>query len=130
MVGETDLQKLLAGMSAELRGRDWGYAFAAAVPAGLVPFATIAEEEGLTLIAPMAALQAAGLVPQGPMARITLRVHSSLQAVGLTAVVSTALAAEGISANMVAGFHHDHIFLPAADAGPAMAILERVARDA
>ena len=128
MSGETDLGRLLAGMAPALRGRDWGYAVADAVPAGLSPFATVAEDEGLTLIAPMAALQAAGLAVQGPMARITLCVHSSLAAVGLTAAVSGALAAQGISANMVAGFHHDHIFLPAADADRAMDVLAGLAR--
>lgn len=120
---ETNLARLLRGLSPALCGRDWGYASAPACPPGLIPFATVAEDEGLTLIAPCAALQAAGLQAQGPMARITLRVHSSLAAVGLTAAVSTALAAEGISANMIAGFHHDHIFLAAGSADRAMTIL-------
>jgi len=123
MAGERDLKRLLATMQPELRGRDWGYAVVPALPPGLAPFATVAEDEGLTLVAPMAALQAAGLRPEGPLARITLQVHSSLAAVGLTAAVSGALAARGISANVVAGFHHDHIFLPAADADRAIAVL-------
>ena len=71
----------------------------------------------------MDALAQAGLSPEGPMARITLTIHSALEAVGLTAAVSTALADHGISANMVAGFHHDHIFLPAKDADRALNIL-------
>lgn len=127
MTGETDLVKLLAGMAPELRGLDWGYAVAAAVPPGVSPFATVAEDEGLTLIAPMAQLTPAGLAVQGPLARITLTIHSALAAVGLTAAVSGALAAEGISANMIAGFHHDHIFLPAQDADRAIVALRRLA---
>lgn len=124
MTGETDLTRLLATMAPELRGTDWGFASLPALPQGLTPFATIAEDEGLTVIAPLAELHAHGLTAEGPMARITLTVHSALEAVGLTAAVSTALAREGISANMVAGFYHDHIFLPAQDADRAMAALK------
>jgi uncharacterized protein len=123
MVGETDLGRLLRDMRPELSGMDWGYAVAPVVPSGLVPFATVAEDEGLTVIAPFAALEQVGLAPLGPMARITLRIHSSLAAVGLTAAVSGALAANGISANMIAGYHHDHILVPAADAARAMEVL-------
>lgn len=126
MTGETDLGRLLKGMAPELRGLDWGYATAATLPPAVTPFATVQEDEGLTLIAPMAQLAAAGLAAQGPLARITLTIHSALEAVGLTAAVSAALAAEGISANMIAGFHHDHIFLPAHDADRAMAALRRL----
>jgi hypothetical protein len=57
------------------------------------------------------------------MARITLTVQSSLEAVGLTAAFASVLAQGGISANVIAGFHHDHIFLPAADADRAMTLL-------
>lgn len=123
MAAETDLQRLLRGMAPELRGRDWGYANSPTLPHGLTPFATVAEDEGLTVIAPMGDLIRAGLTPEGPMARITLTIHSALEAVGLTAAVSSALAAHGISANIVAGFHHDHIFLPAQDADHALRVL-------
>ncbi len=124
MVGETDLAKLLAGMAPEVVGRDWGFAVVQDLPAGVQAFALIHEDEGLTVIAPMPQLAAAGVRAEGPMARITLRVHSSLAAVGLTAAVSGALAQAGISANMVAGFHHDHLFLAAADADAAMMVLQ------
>lgn len=127
MAGETDLARLLSGMAPELRGLDWGYATVATRPPGITPFAMVQEDEGLTLIAPLAQLAAAGLAAQGPLARITLTIHSALEAVGLTAAVSAALAAQGISANMIAGFHHDHIFLPASDADRAMEVLRRLA---
>jgi len=45
-------------------------------------------------------------------ARITLRVQSSLTAVGLMAAVSAALAKRGIPCNPVSAFLHDHIFVP------------------
>jgi hypothetical protein len=64
-------------------------------------FALIRESEGVTIIRPGTG-----------WARITLGVHSSLAAVGFTARVADALAAQRISANMVAAFHHDHVFVP------------------
>ncbi|HRK43966.1 MAG TPA: ACT domain-containing protein [Gemmobacter sp.] len=127
MPGETDLQRLIKGMEPALMGCDWGYGCAAALPEGMVPFATVAEAEGLTILARMDELAAAGIPAQGPMARITLTIHSSLEAVGLTAAVSAALARRGISANMIAGWHHDHIFLPADKAEAAMAALRELA---
>jgi hypothetical protein len=54
---------------------------------------------------------------------ITLRVHSSLAAVGLTAAVAAALSDHGISANVVAAYCHDHIFVPADRAEEALAAL-------
>ncbi|MGY3229564.1 hypothetical protein ACVWWJ_001048 [Luteibacter sp. HA06] len=45
-------------------------------------------------------------------ARITLRVQSSLTAVGMMAAVSAALARRGIPCNPVSAFLHDHIFVP------------------
>ena len=66
-------------------------------------FALIREEEGIT------AIRASS---EGGWARISLEVHSSLMAVGLTAALSSALADAGVSANIVAALRHDHIFVP------------------
>jgi hypothetical protein len=79
------------------------YGFETAVearPAGDA-FALIREAEGMTLIR-----------PGSGWARITLGIHSSLEAVGLTASVAAALAARGIGANMIAACYHDHVFVP------------------
>lgn len=57
---------------------------------------------------------------------ITLTVHSSLEAVGLTAAFSNALAKEGISCNVVAAYYHDHIFVNCNDASRAMEILNNL----
>lgn len=82
------------------------------------------ETEGVTVIMDQASARSAGLEQSAPMAWITLEVHSSLEAVGLTAAVSTALAGEGIACNVIAAYHHDHLFVPLAEAGRAMEVLE------
>jgi len=58
--------------------------------------------------------------------KISLRVHSSLEAVGLTAAFATQLSDEGISANVVAGYFHDHIFVPRQDAERAITALNQL----
>jgi len=85
--------------------------------------ATIREAEGLSVILTRAEARAAGLPDDAPMRRITLTVHSALDGVGLTAAVAQALAVRAIPCNVVAGFHHDHLFVPEAQAGDAMAAL-------
>ncbi len=86
----------------------------------------IKEEEGTTLILAGTDAAAFGFETTMPMRRIVLTVFSALDGVGLTAAVSGALAAEGIPCNMVAAFHHDHVFVPAAMAARAIAVLRDV----
>lgn len=74
--------------------------------------ATFREAEGLTLIVEQADAEHAGWPATFPCAWIQLEVHSALNAVGLTAAVSRALAQHGISCNVVAAYHHDHLFVP------------------
>ena len=97
---------------------------AAALPAAL---GTFHEAEGLSLILPDDTARALGLPLVGPLRRITLRVRSSLEGVGLTAAVASALGDHGIACNMVAAFHHDHAFVPAADAERAVGVLRALA---
>lgn len=93
-------------------------------------FARIAEAEGITLILSRENAAQAGFDISLPMARITLRVHSALDGVGLTAAVATALAEHGIPCNMVAGYHHDHAFVPVDQADTALTILRDIAAQA
>ena len=97
---------------------------AAAMPDAL---GTFHEAEGLSLILPEVAAQALGLPLVGPMRQITLQVLSSLEGVGLTAAVAKLLADHGIACNMVAAYHHDHAFVPAADAERAVGLLQALA---
>ncbi len=96
----------------------------------LLPYAlaSFREDEGLSLILTDQVARAHGLPTDLPMRRITLSVHSALDGVGLTAAVATALAQAGIACNMVAGYHHDHAFVPAEDAVRAMRILQDLAK--
>jgi uncharacterized protein len=124
MAGETDLGRLLASLTPALEAGDFVFTTTTGEPpAGLAPLATFREPEGITLILDRASARAAGLAFEGVYRQITLQVHSSLEAVGLTAAVATRLAAEGISANVVAAYHHDHIFVPERDAERALAAL-------
>ena len=91
--------------------------------AALDPIAAIRETEGLTLILPAPVAEREGFDFLGRYRQITLTVHSSLDAVGLTAAVSAALAAKDITANVVAGFYHDHIFVAADKADRALQLL-------
>ncbi len=86
--------------------------------------ASCAEAEGMSLIVPT------HHAPQDAVAMrcITLQVHSSLEGVGLTAAVSSALAQAGIPANMVAGYHHDHVYVPSDSAQNALNILQDLQR--
>ncbi|MFG3346002.1 ACT domain-containing protein [Streptomyces sp. NPDC048018] len=128
MTAERDLTRLLAGMRPELRpGR---YVFTTVdgpVPAGLAPVVTVAETEGLTMVVRQEDADAASLAYDYVAGWITLRVHSALDAVGLTAAVAGALADAGLSCNVVAGFHHDHLFVEHARAEEALGVLAALA---
>ncbi|WP_075083423.1 ACT domain-containing protein [Mariniblastus fucicola] len=93
----------------------------------LEPIASVAEVEGLTLIVRKEMANASGDTYDGEFRRIGLTVHSDLHAVGLTAAIATAFSQEGISANVVAGFYHDHIFVPAERSADAMIVLSQLA---
>jgi hypothetical protein len=112
MSSETDLAVLLGAMRPVLDANQYVYALVDQPPAGLLPFAVVREEEGTSIVLPRAEADRHGLAYALVSRRITLRVHSSLEAVGLTAAVSTALAGRGISCNVIAGVHHDHLFVP------------------
>jgi uncharacterized protein len=124
-MAEQDLAILLRTMEPVLHPEPYGYGVWAGGVMLIEPFATVSEDEGLTIVAPLAELRAAGMRSE-PWARISLTVHSDLVAVGLTAAFASALGAEGISCNVVAGYHHDHLFVQWDRRGDAMAALRRL----
>ncbi len=127
MPGEKNLQQLLDAMSPELRDGDYVFCTLKNSQYGdyadLNPIASFTEQEGLTIVVLKKSADRSGLAYQDLFRCITLGVHSSLQAVGLTAAVASALASNGISANVIAGYYHDHIFVQSELADTAIDIL-------
>lgn len=85
------------------------------------------EAEGWTAILARETADALGLQYSFIAAWITLNVHSALEAVGLTAAVATTLAEVNIPCNVVAGYYHDHLFVPKDKAQAAMEALSKLA---
>ncbi|MEU1482867.1 ACT domain-containing protein [Streptomyces sp. NPDC005752] len=131
MTGERDLRTLLHGMRPELKPGRYVYTTLPGdeVPSGVTPVVTVSEQEGLTLVVPETHAVASGLEYHFVAGWITLRVHSALDAVGLTAAVALALTDAGISCNVVAGFHHDHLFVPYDRAAEAVRVLGALAAE-
>ncbi|MET9077316.1 ACT domain-containing protein [Streptomyces sp. NPDC004232] len=130
MTSETDLRSLLGGMRPELNPGRYVFTMAEGdVPSGVTPVVTVAEQEGLTLVVPQAEADAAGMAYDYVAGWITLRAHSALGAIGLTAAVSRALADANLSCNVVSAFHHDHLFVPYEHAERAVEVLRRLAHE-
>jgi hypothetical protein len=130
--GKTDLHKLIGLMSPELLPGVHVFATlpsGAPRPAGLDPVMIFREREGETLILRENEAKAAGLPFAFPSRMITLNVHSSLDAVGFLAAITTRLAAAGMGVNPVSAYFHDHLFVPAHRADEAMAILKALAAE-
>lgn len=115
MSGEKNLAKLLGAMSPLLIAGEFVFCSFKKASYGdhseLEPIAAFTENEGLTLVIPKSKADEHGIKYESLFRCITLTVHSSLEAVGLTAAFSSKLAEHGISANVMAGYFHDHIFV-------------------
>ncbi|MEZ8765053.1 ACT domain-containing protein [Vibrio alginolyticus] len=126
MSGITDLDELLCSMSPKLIDKEFVFCTVSGELqdyAGLNPVATFIESEGLTLVLEKSVAETAALSFEGSYNQITLTVHSSLEAVGLTAAVANKLASKGISANVIAAYYHDHIFVQTSKAAAAVSAL-------
>jgi hypothetical protein len=82
--------------------------------------AVLFEDEGITIVLPLAQAEELRLTWGFEAAWLTIDVLTALDGVGLTAAVSHALADAGIACNVLAGFHHDHILVPVDAADRAM----------
>ena len=130
MPGETNLEKLLQGMKPVLNEGEFVFckvdSFQQA--ATLNPVCIFQEQEAVTVVLPKHQADDEALPYSVICAWITLTVHSSLEAVGLTAAVSKALTEANISCNVVAAYYHDHIFVPVKDATRAMEVLLKLTK--
>jgi len=130
--GERDLARLLGGLEPRLDPRPHRFV---TVAAGAEPewsrqaFARVVEPEGITLVAAEETDPALASGAAGRWARITLSVHSALDAVGLIAAVAARLAARGIAVNPIAGARHDHLLVPWERREEALEELRRLARE-
>ena len=123
--GESDLNKLIKGLSPKLNNGE--YVFTSIKNIELLNtsevICTFKEKEGLTLVLERSRAEQLGLKYNFIASWITLEVYSSLNAVGLTSLVTTELANNEISCNVIAGYYHDHIFVSTKDSLKTLEIL-------
>jgi hypothetical protein len=134
--GEEDLAVLLATMQPVLDSTIYVFLTTkeplSSLPlATLQPQLTVQEDEGTTIVTTEALALSHGFKESVfPCKKISLRIHSSLEAVGLIATITDRLKLEGISTNVVSGYFHDHIYVPAGRAEDAMRVLTDLVAEA
>ena len=125
----TDLNELLASMAPHLNEGEYVFCSLQGEYGDylhLNPITAFRETEGLSLVIPKQSAIDNNISAESTYRMITLTVHSSLEAVGLTAAVATKLTDHNISANVIAAFHHDHILVQTEKAEMAMNALSEI----
>jgi len=129
MAGVSNLSELLAGMEPYLNEEEYVFCSIDGTLSSVVhlnPICTFFEVEGLTVVIDKEKADLNNLHSSNVFSCITISINSSLEAVGFTAAISSELSKHGISANVVAAYHHDHIFVPVDRAHDAMQALGRL----
>ena len=126
-IGETNLSELIKNMEPVLN--DGEYVFASLTSSKLANISRgkticeMKEKEGVTVVISKEYALQLDLSIDFIMSWITLNIHSSLEAVGLTAAFAKTLGENNISCNVIAGYYHDHIFVGKKDEAEAMKVL-------
>lgn len=125
MTGKTNLSELITNMSPVVHPEE--YVFVSLKNPDIISrddrICEFREKEGTSLIIKKQKADELNITYQYICSWITLEVNSSLQAVGFTAAFSSELAKHNLSCNVIAGYHHDHIFVETKNAQKAMTIL-------
>ena len=133
MKGIKDIETLLGGLEPTLSEEEYVFCSFAGAEYGdfkeLNPIGIFRESEGLTLIIKRKTAESNSMEYESTFRLMTLKAYSNLNAVGFTAAVSSKLAEKGIAANVVAGFHHDHIFVLSDQADAAMDALHELQKN-
>lgn len=136
-IGETNLDQLIRSMEPTLHPDEFVFSTFSDTAntsfsndqdkvLALNPIMQFKESEGITLILNHAKAVECGVEFEFPCRMITLNIHSSLDAVGFLARITTALATLDMGVNPVSGFFHDHLFVPVDKADIAMRELQRL----
>ena len=130
-MAEKDLSILLSSIDPQLHDGEFVFCtLSEQIYKGLSinPLCLFREEEGISVVIEKAQAESLHLQYTGTWSLITCKINSSLEAVGFLASMSTALAKEGIPANAVSAYFHDHLFVPSAKAKQALELLQELSR--
>ncbi|KAK5112024.1 hypothetical protein LTR62_004558 [Meristemomyces frigidus] len=136
--GGMDLKSLIHSMNPTLNQEPFVWITLARTDPRLAPFLSqklqhvevlVQESEGYTFVVTKTLADQENYEYVFPCRRITLNVHSSLEAVGFMAAIATRLARIGTGSNPVSGYHHDHLFVAVGKEDVVMGELRKMAEE-
>lgn len=131
MEGEKDIRELLKKLDPELNNGE--YVFVSIKNSTNIPKTSVIcefkEKEGISVVLDKNTADKLNLCYEYVAGWITLNVHSSLSAVGLTAIIATELMRNDIGCNVIAGYYHDHLFIERNQSGKAMEALKELSEN-